>query len=177
MLYGQAGDDDINGNNGLDSVYGGSGDDDLVGGNEADTLYGGSDNDTIVGNNGNDVIIGGYGQDMLTGGGDNDTFRYLNTLDTNDIIVDFMAAGNDQIDLSAIDATPGGPDDPFEWGGTTATEHGVWFSYDADSNTTTLYADTDGNEATAELMLTLQGYNGLNGYSDPLGPPPPDITL
>jgi Ca2+-binding RTX toxin-like protein len=176
LLYGQAGVDTIHGNQISDDIYGGSEGDVIFGDAGDDTIYGGSGNDTINGGLDNDNIIGGYGADTLTGGGGNDTFRYLSTLDTNDIIVDFMASGNDQIDLSAIDATPGGLNDPFAWGGTTATANGVWFSYDAGSNTTTLYADTDGNASTAELMLTLQNYNGLNPFGSPLTPPA-DITL
>ncbi len=115
-LYGQAGIDNISGNNGLDTLYGGSDNDILVGGNDGDTIYGGSDDDNINGSGGDDIIIGGYGSDTLTGGGENDTFRYLSTLDTNDVIVDFMASGNDQIDVSAIDANPGGANDPFALG-------------------------------------------------------------
>jgi len=175
-LYGQAGSDSVDGNNGLDTLYGGSGSDTLTGGNDGDTMYGGSAGDIINGSNGNDIIIGGYGADTLTGGGNDDTFTYLSTLDTNDTILDFMASGNDQIDLSAIDAVSGGANDPFAWGGTTATANGLWFSYDAGTNTTTLYGDTDGNAATAEFMLTLQNYSGLNPFNNPLTPPP-DITL
>ncbi len=62
------------------------------------------------------------------------------------------------------------------WGGDTATANGLWFSYDAGTNTTVLYGDTDGDTSTAEFMLTLQNYSGLNTFSTPLTPPP-DITL
>jgi VCBS repeat-containing protein len=176
-LYGQAGNDEIDGNNGLDAIYGGSGNDNIVGGNDADTIYGGSGNDVIVGQNGNDIIIGGFGADTLTGGGDNDTFKYLDVRDTNDTILDFMVSGSDFIDLSAIDADPGTlGNDAFAWGGTTPTANGAWYA-ESDGNTV-LYADTDGNAATAEFMITLQGFSGWGtSYDQAVDGPPPGVIL
>ena len=118
-LYGQAGNDFLYGEGNNDQLYGGSGDDFLDGGDNTDTqLHGGSGNDTIFGGVNGDTIIGGYGADLLTGGADNDVFVYQSTLDTNDTITDFrgVGAGNDQLNLSAIDAnsTAGGNQD-FVW--------------------------------------------------------------
>jgi VCBS repeat-containing protein len=174
-LYGQAGNDNVSGNNGLDTLYGGSGDDTLTGGNDGDTIYGGSGVDIIDGSGGNDIIIGGYGADTLTGGNNDDTFVYLDLKDTNDTILDFMDAGNDQIDLSALDANSAtGLNEVFGWGGNTPTANSLWFS--ESGGNTTLYGDTDGNVSTAEFMVLLPGFNGFNAFTNPLTPPP-DITF
>jgi Ca2+-binding RTX toxin-like protein len=166
QLYGQAGTDTLDGNGGDDTLYGGTGNDTLTGSNENDTLYGGSGSDVLNGSNGNDILIGGYGAD---------TFVYLDLKDTNDTILDFMDAGNDQIDLSAIDANPAmALDQVFGWGGTTPTANSLWFT--ESGGNTTLYGDTDGNAATAEFMILLPGYTGFNAYGSPLSPPP-DITF
>lgn len=156
-LYGQEGADSVYGDEQADTVYGGSGDDHIEGNAGADTLYGGSGADVLLGGDDNDVLIGGYGADTMTGGNGDDTFRMLSLLDTNDLITDFGANGdNDLIDLSALDSGNGG-DGAFAFGGTTATAHGVW--YVQDGANTVIYADTDGNTTTAEFMVTLQNYD------------------
>ncbi len=174
-LYGQAGNDQLFGQGGVDELYGGTGNDQLDGGDNNDLdLYGGSGNDTITAGPGNDNLIGGYGADTMTGGLGNDDFIYLSLLDTNDIIIDFMN-GNDQINVSAIDANPGmAGDQAFGWGGDTATAYALWF--EVSGADTILFGDTDGNAATAEFMITLQGFNGFAAYSNPLNLPP-DITF
>jgi Ca2+-binding RTX toxin-like protein len=176
QLYGQAGDDTITGGSGQDTIYGGSGDDTLYGnepppsnetGDTQDLIYGGSGNDTIYGQGNADSIIGGYGADTLSGGGGNDSFVYLDVKDTNDTITDFAAG--DKIDFSAIDANSAlAGDQGFAFGGTTATANGVWYAVVGGS--AVVYVDTDGNAATAELSLTLNGVSSLSGSDFLLGP-------
>ena len=88
-LFGEAGDDSLNGAYGNDSLFGGDGSDTLVGGYGDDSLSGGDGNDSLVGDYtysyssggadtldggaGNDTLFGGYGNDILNGGADNDT--------------------------------------------------------------------------------------------------------
>ena len=77
--------------------------------------------------------------------------------------------------VSAIDANSGmAGDQVFGWGGNTATANALWF--EVSGANTILFGDTDGNAATAEFMITLQGFTGFGPYSDPLSPPP-DITF
>ena len=82
--------------------------------------------------------------------------------------------GNDQLDLNGIDANDLlAGDQDFAWGGDDGPiANGLWFTYDAGTNTTTLFGDTNGNLGNAEFMLTLQGFSGFNAHSDPLTPPP-----
>ena len=56
VLWGGAGDDDIDGEGGPDSIIGGAGDDVLKGGDGVDTLEGGAGEDTIDGGPGNDTL-------------------------------------------------------------------------------------------------------------------------
>jgi serralysin len=105
----------------------------LTGSKYADTLTGDANgnviaglagNDTISGSDGNDVLIGGLGKDILVGGQGEDTFVFQTIKDSTrgskrDIISDF-AAGEDHIDLSAIDAIAGGADDAFTFEGVSA---------------------------------------------------------
>ena len=169
-VYGRGGDDFIQGQNGADLIFGGSGSDTISGGNDNDTIYGGSGIDVIDGGGGTDIIVGGFGADQLTGGTGNDTFVYLDLRDTGDTITDFQGggiAGGDKIDLSAIDAnTSDVGDTAFIFGGTTATAHGVWYAQDASNNWTNVYADTDGNTATAELYIKLTGLISLTQGDD-----------
>jgi VCBS repeat-containing protein len=164
-LYGQPGADNIDGNNGIDTIYGGSGNDTLNGNNDADTIYGGSGSDTISGGGGADTLIGGYGADTLTGGGELDIFKFLSTNDTGDHIVAFVwGAGGETMDLTAIDANTAnavGTNDAF-LSATNSSSLGafsiVYFQGSGiNAGNTIVQADTDGNTATAEFEITLDG--------------------
>jgi Ca2+-binding RTX toxin-like protein len=165
-IYGGAGNDKINGNNGNDLIYGGSGNDDINGNNHDDTIYGGSGNDTITGGNGTDVIIGGYGADTITAT-NNDTIRYLDLKDTNDIISGFVSGNSMKLDLSAIDANSNvDGDQDFTWGGEVSAypvvqPNSVTWYYDSVNNNVELLADTDGDIATAEFHITLIGITSI----------------
>jgi len=137
LLYGMGGNDELIGGLGIDKLYGGDNNDVLRGGDGNDQLAGddGNDqlfgdvgddilhgfdgNDTIIGGIGNDTIYGDAGKDSMTGGTGADRFRLLRTSDSGyavsqrDEILDFSRAQGDKIDLSAIDAKPGGANDAF----------------------------------------------------------------
>ncbi len=70
-----------------------------------DEIYGNDGIDTIKGNAGSDLIIGGKGADVLYGGIGNDQFIFKNlTESTNgesDLIMDFIR-GEDKINLSDL---------------------------------------------------------------------------
>ncbi|MEK7510184.1 MAG: calcium-binding protein [Patescibacteria group bacterium] len=70
---GPGNDPDLSGNTGRDVVLGGDGNDQLFGDHEADTLNGGSGNDIIWGSSGNDTINGGPGDDTMVGHDGNDS--------------------------------------------------------------------------------------------------------
>ena len=81
------------------------------------------------GDNGIDNLYGGAGRDTLTGGHGSDLFTWKAasetgvTASTRDVITDFKGggvAGGDTIDLSGLDAIPGGTDDGFTFKGTDA---------------------------------------------------------
>jgi Ca2+-binding RTX toxin-like protein len=136
-IFGGGGNDTIDPDDGNDLVYCGTGNDfiDLIDGNigkdkifgEAgiDTLNGGGGNDLLDGGVGNDLISGGLGRDTLTGGAGKDVFDYNSVTEsgttntTRDKILDFQSGkvttAIDKIDLSGIDAVPGGGDDSFNF--------------------------------------------------------------
>lgn len=155
VVYGWAGNDVISGGQGIDAIYGGSGDDAIDGNQAQDTLFGGSGADVIRGLQGDDRIIGGYGADTLTGNDGADTFAFLDVRDTGDVITDFLP-GVDKIDLSAFTVTGSAYTftDPIAAKHFSAGHDLIWF---ADGNTTVVLGDTDGNYATAEFMLTING--------------------
>ena len=103
-----------------DTVHGNGGDDHITGGAGADALYGDAGNDFVNGGAGDDFIYGGLGHDELTGGLGADTFVFLAIAEAPvgagyDVILDFSQAQGDVIDLSAIDAIPGGANDAFSY--------------------------------------------------------------
>jgi Ca2+-binding RTX toxin-like protein len=73
-------------------------------------LAGDGGNDALYGGAGDDRLLGGAGRDFLFGDGGADQFQFTATRDltakssTTDVIFDFTA-GQDKIDLSAIDAS------------------------------------------------------------------------
>jgi len=111
--------------NGRFDVLGGGGADILAGGAGNDYLAGNAGADQLYGMGGNDVLVGGAGADQLRGGAGSDLFRYEavgdSTAAAQDRILDF--GPGDRIDLSAIDARPGGGDDAFAFIGAAAFSH------------------------------------------------------
>jgi Ca2+-binding RTX toxin-like protein len=110
----------------------------------------------ITGSQGADRLQGGLGGDTLRGGAGNDVFVYRSVSDSpaggdRDGIQDFTAG--DKIDLSAIDAIPGGLDSAFSFIGSNAFSHtagelqatlngGIW----------TISGDVDG-DGVADLQF------------------------
>lgn len=117
-LSGGEGPDTLDGGAGADTVSGGGSDDVLRGGADNDLLFGGGGVDVINGGAGADTLVGGAGVDHLFGAAGADVFRYDDAADSGfgsalrDRINDFQQ-GLDLIDLQAIDAVPGGGDNPF----------------------------------------------------------------
>jgi Ca2+-binding RTX toxin-like protein len=75
IVYGQAGDDDIQVAGSVSQsvwLYGDAGNDTLHGGAGDDVLLGGADNDQLTGGQGRDLLIGGTGADLLSSNADED---------------------------------------------------------------------------------------------------------
>lgn len=68
------------------TIYGEDGDDNLNGGNGVDRLYGGNGVDRLNGNAGNDTLDGGKGDDYLYGGAGNDIYIFEEGYGTDTII-------------------------------------------------------------------------------------------
>ena len=146
----------------IEGVIGSAFVDTLTGNGSNNEIWGGAGNDALLGLDGNDALKGDAGADTLTGGLGDDRFVYSTTANSTVAISDSIADfgnGSDQIDLTGIDANAAlSGNQDFAWGSTTATAKGVWYSYDAANNRTTIFADTDGN-TTAEFRLVLNNYN------------------
>ena len=140
-VHGFDGDDEIYGGSGDDSgqvasftslfwsvdgkpeagLYGGDGDDYIEGGKGEDALYGGDDDDELHGGADDDLIDGGAGVDNMFGGSGEDTYQFLSLDDLDgDRIGDFSHKEGDIIDVSGIDAKPGGSDNAFKYIGDDA---------------------------------------------------------
>jgi Ca2+-binding RTX toxin-like protein len=89
-LYGDVGDNYIDGS---------AGDDLIVGGGGNDTLVGWTGNDILRGDEGRDLLTGGAGHDKLVGGDDADIFKLTSGHDT-DLILDYT----DGVDKFSLDS-------------------------------------------------------------------------
>jgi Ca2+-binding RTX toxin-like protein len=140
----------------IEDAVGGGGNDTLTGNKVANHLSGGDGNDTLSGGEGNDVLIGGAGKDTLTGSYGNDTYVFASgdtgaTKATADAIAAF--AKGDKIDLSAIDAIPGGVESKFTFLGTAAfSGHAGELRAYAEGGHTFVAADLDGNKSVDLLI-------------------------
>ena len=72
-MFGQRGNDSLNGGAGNDELLGGMGNDSLHGGADDDVISGHEGDDLARGGDGNDRIFGGLGNDILLGDGGVDT--------------------------------------------------------------------------------------------------------
>jgi Ca2+-binding RTX toxin-like protein len=119
---------------------------------------------TIAGNAGNNIINGGLGQDTLTGNAGADRFSFQGledsgkTMNTSDVITDFLAAQGDRIDISAIDAISSSPsNDAFVFVGASAfSAAGQVRSFTA-GGITYVALNIDSNLNTTEMMISLSG--------------------
>jgi Ca2+-binding RTX toxin-like protein len=66
-IFGEGGNDTLNGGSGADVLDGGAGNDVASGNSGNDTVRGGADNDTLSGNSGNDNVSGNDGNDTIYG--------------------------------------------------------------------------------------------------------------
>jgi Ca2+-binding RTX toxin-like protein len=138
---------------------------DLRGGALFGIVDAGAGEDTIRGSAGEDSLIAGLGQDRISGGAGADLFIFKALADsglgaaTRDRISDFQR-GLDDIDLSAIDARPGGVDNAFRFIGAQAfTAAGqVRVVQKAAERWVELNTDAD---AQAEMRIVLAGLGAL----------------
>ena len=157
VLWGGAGDDDIDGQAGPDKIMGGDGDDTLEGGAGNDEIEGGAGDDDIMGGDGADMIEGGAGTDTIDGGGGaaNDTLSFANaaagvTVDLTGEVDDddYRMIAGDRV--KGIEIFSGSPhDDTFTEGFSATIEGG-----DGDDTITA------GNAAVS----TLRGGDGDDTY-------------
>jgi Ca2+-binding RTX toxin-like protein len=78
VLWGELGDDYVQGGDGNDIDYGDDGNDDLDGGLGDDVLYDGAGNDHLSADEGNDTLYIGWGMDDAYGEPGGDTLYLLN---------------------------------------------------------------------------------------------------
>lgn len=96
IVYGLAGDDDIQAAGGITNpcwLYGGDGNDRLKGGSGANVLVGGAGDDLLVGGSNRDILIGGTGADRIVGNEADDILIAGNTaFDANDAALSAILA-------------------------------------------------------------------------------------
>ena len=129
-------------------------------------VYGGGGNDVITTGSGNDTLVGGLGNDTLTGGGGEDVFLFeaqeMYPDSTTSVMYDVTDFGVDTItDFTQSDIIRVAGED-FEnhtaenGDGLNVAANTMEVVYDAGTDTTSLYIDTNGI-AGAELQINLTG--------------------
>ena len=172
ILNGGDGDDLEVGGAGADTINGQDGNDRLRGGNGDDDISGGAGRDIILGGDGNDFITGGPGRDLLFGGAGADVFIFDDPADTGlvfadrDIIRDFNKVEFDRIDVSSIDAVPGGANNSFTFLGTLAAPAftntpGELLAVNTAGGQTVVWGDIDG-DGVQDFTIVLDGTLALN---------------
>lgn len=122
LVYGGDGDDAVYNNSTASmKMFGQNGNDNLNGGSKFDLIYGNDGNDRLAGKGGNDRLIGGNGDDVLLGGSGND---FLGAGSGNDTLSghggDDHLAGNGGSDLlyggAGVDTLFGGGESDYLYG-------------------------------------------------------------
>jgi len=168
-VFGDEGDDELHGGDGIDELIGGDGDDIIYGDGDTDVLFGELGNDYLVGGDsvdemwgaeGNDWLVGGVGDDHLVGGADNDLLEggIGPTANDGDRLV-----GEGTIDFNG--AAP--PDNGFD----VASYEDVDIPIVTD-------LETSNQNGTGALLDTYSGIDGLVGsrFDDKLTGAGPDTT-
>jgi hypothetical protein len=130
-----------------DAIRAGDGDDLLIGASGDDYLSGGARNDRLLGGDGADILVGGPGADVFIGGSGADTFIVSDAGNSawRDRVLDFNASEGDAIDLSGIDAAPGGSDDSFVLVSKFNGQSGDLIIRPSDTGRSVLLGDLDGD--------------------------------
>ena len=161
MRTGTRADENFAGGDFDDQLFGARGDDRLSGGGGDDQLFGGRGRDELIGGANADTLKGGLSPDLLTGGTGADVFVLASLADSllgmaSDRIRDFKR-GDDQIDLSAIDADgdPANGDQAFAFVGRAGfTGAGGEVGYRAEAEQMVVELDINGDRsADAEIRL------------------------
>ncbi len=157
----------------VENLRGASQRDDLRGDNLANVIEGLNGNDILTGRGGDDVLRGGNGNDVLRGGtgGDtligndgNDRFRYTNTNEGGDTIVDFRI-NRDTIEFNdaAFTAFSGGSVTASNLHfGTAAADSDDYLIYDNGD----LYYDADGSGGGAQVLIATFSNNAALDHDD-----------
>jgi Ca2+-binding RTX toxin-like protein len=125
-------------------------------------LTGTASADRLIGTTSDDVLRGGLGKDSLHGSGGSDRYVYGSAAESGvgaarDVLTGWWF--DDVIDLSLIDAKPGGGNDAFTWSGlgtaTRTVEPGV-VKYYWTSGNTYVVASVDGDNQ-ADLQIEISG--------------------
>ncbi|MFO1171797.1 MAG: peroxidase family protein [Hyphomicrobiaceae bacterium] len=141
-VWGDGGDDYIEGGHGINRLHGGTGDDIIYGGGDPEFLHGDEGNDVIQGGNGlGDLIFGGSGHDFVVAG-----------IDGKEV---FAAEGNDFVlGTPDVDFLLGGEGDDWIEGGegfdTLAGENSELFFNSPIIGHDVLFAGTNENDFDAE---------------------------
>ncbi|WP_165837615.1 calcium-binding protein [Zavarzinia aquatilis] len=98
-IQGLDGDDFLYGRLGNDTLMGGAGDDTISGDDGDDSLQGGDGVDDLAGGEGNDRLNGGAGADTMTGGAGNDSYTVD---DFRDLVIEAADSGTDRVTSSAF---------------------------------------------------------------------------
>jgi len=148
-------------------VFGQNGDDQLDGGAGNDRLLGESGRDVLLAGDGDDVLSGGSNSDTLAGGAGQDSFVFGEgevgaTPNTADRITDFSQADGDRISLRQIDAdTAQAGDQNFQFQGSDDfTGIAGQVRYRHHDGNTFVEGDTDG-DGTADFAIRLDGLHTL----------------
>jgi len=154
-LFGEDGNDMLDGGSGDDRLFGGDGNDTMYGGTGDDTMFAGDGNDIVEGGTGNDTLHDGTGDDVMNGGSNNDTLYSQFGNDTmsggsgDDVLLSRSDSGEPIIAQSP--GTPGYyPDQPFAdaddvmTGGSGADVFYFRLDIDATAEIAALHADENG---------------------------------
>ncbi|MEZ5815503.1 MAG: peroxidase family protein [Hyphomicrobiaceae bacterium] len=158
QVWGDDGDDVIDAGEGNNLVYGGAGNDDITTGSGNDRVWGDDGADLISTGDGNDRIESGLGEDVIFTGLGSDTIVFRTAAEADgDRIGDF--APGDRIDLHFMDAqeSAGGNNSFALLTANAFTAEGQLIVHLDGSGNTVIEGNTDGNLATAEFKLVLDG--------------------
>ncbi len=157
-LYGDQGNDTLNGSDQRDFLDGGADNDLLTGGAGDDVLLGGDGDDTLVGGSGDDLILSGSGADVIKLGL-NSGLDFLDGLSAQDIIQVDGIAGT-KLDF-VLDKTNAFSKIKFSWHGdnTSNLTNSITLS-NYNWGTTFKFVTSDGNLSTK----TLRQIFADNGY-------------
>jgi Ca2+-binding RTX toxin-like protein len=160
VMDGQEGNDQLVGGDGDDTMFGGAGNDSLFGNDGDDSIMDGAGDDSLVGGAGADTLDGGEGNDQIFGIWDGNTDDMIEAQDLDDPDVLLGGEGNDELQMGSGDMAYGETGSDIFYTGTWVDPDNAPVVFDLESDEVVIVSVPVGTSGDTSISLETDEESG-----------------